>query len=461
MSINWQQYPIVAFIDSNIALECSALGGLPWKEISTTGPILVLVVPTVMQEVDSKKNHARLADHARRFNRTLRPLLEGEATVLVRESPAPRVEIALADCTLVDWEQYPELDRDEPDARVVAQALSAQGPAPESRVVVSQDIRPLHLARRHGLHIHQVSETWLRPKEVSEAEKKAANLQRQLDAMKDREPLLLLHLSTSQPSVDVYRIKTLAKEERQAIQETIIRLSPRPVQKHSGLTAITGDYDHTLDDRYTKWERNRVPQFVRDYERKIELNYGQLKIRFRIENTGKVPAESLLIRLTATGGWLNERYVIASPSGPSAPRPKRWSPMDIHIPTTLHDSIRSMAQPRKHEFVVLGDPKRSLEVQIACADFRHGMAYEYAVIGRADPHAVDFRIDAVVTAANLYGEAKTSLVVPRNLIESSVADLIDMSTMRFKQPPDMDGHLEKAISARDFSAFEFDGSQDD
>ena len=84
---------------------------------------------------------------------------------------------------------------------MVAQALSAQGPSPESRVVVSQDIRPLHLARRHGLKIHQVSETWLRPREVSEAEKKAANLQRQLDAMKDREPQLSLHLSTSQPDL--------------------------------------------------------------------------------------------------------------------------------------------------------------------------------------------------------------------------------------------------------------------
>jgi hypothetical protein len=135
--------------------------------------------------------------------------------------------------------------------------------------------------------------------------------------------------------------------------------------------------------------------------------------------------------------------------------------MDIHMPRTLHDSIRSMAQPGKHEFVVLDDPKRSLEVQIACADFRHGLAYEYAVIGRANPHADEFRIDAVVTAANLFGETKTSIVVPRNLKDSSVADLIDMSTMRFKQPPDVDGHLEKAISASDFSAFEFDGSRDD
>lgn len=461
MSINWQQYPVVAFIDSNIALECSSLGGLPWKEISATGPILVLVVPTVMQEVDSKKNHARLADHARRFNRTLRPLLEGQSTVLVRESPAPRVEISLADYTRVDWEQYPELDRDEPDARVVAQAMAAQGPSPEARVVVSQDIRPLHLAKLHGLKIHQVSEAWLRPKEVSEAEKKAANLQRQLDAMKDREPKLSLHLSTSQSSVDVYRIKALAPEERQAIQETIVRNSPMPEQEHSPFTSILGDYDHTLDERYTKWERNKVPHFVRDYERKIELNYGQLKIRFRIENLGKVPAESLLIRLTATGGWFNERYVVSSPSGPSAPRPKRRSLMDIHMPRTLHDSIRSMAQPGKHEFVVLDAPKRSLEVRIACSDFRHGTEYEYAVIGRADPHAAEFCIDAVVTAANLYGEAEASIVVPRNLKDSSVADLIDMNTMHFRQTPDIDGHLEKAISARDFSAFEFDGSQDD
>jgi hypothetical protein len=279
--------------------------------------------------------------------------------------------------------------------------------------------------------------------------------------MKDREPQLSLHLSTSQPSVNVHRIKALSPDERLAIQETIIRRSPMPEQVHLRLSSIMGEYDHTLDGRYTKWERNKVPQFVRDYERKIELNYGQLKICFRIENTGQVPAESLLIRLTARGGWFNERYVLASPSGPSAPRPKLRSLMDIHMPRTLQDSIRSMAQPGKHEFVVLDDPKRSQEVQIACADFRHGLAYEYHVIGRADPYADEFRIDAVVTAANLYGEAKTCIVVPKHLKVSSVTDLIDMSTLRFKQPPDMDGHLEKAISASDFSAFEFDGSRDD
>lgn len=164
MSIDWAQYRVVAFIDSNVALECLALEQLPWGELDLGGRILVLITPTVTQEVDSKKHHPRLADHARRFNRTLRPLISGQSSVVIRASPTPRVEVALADCGRVDWDQYPDLDRNEPDARIVAQALFARGPALDGRVVVSHDIRPLHLARQHGLRIHQIGDNWLRPK---------------------------------------------------------------------------------------------------------------------------------------------------------------------------------------------------------------------------------------------------------------------------------------------------------
>lgn len=98
MNIDWNQFPAVAFIDSNVVLECLALEQLPWFEIHRTGPILVLIVPTVLREVDSKKSNARLGDHARRFNRTLRPLFAEQATVTIRSSPMPKVELAFADC---------------------------------------------------------------------------------------------------------------------------------------------------------------------------------------------------------------------------------------------------------------------------------------------------------------------------------------------------------------------------
>jgi predicted ribonuclease YlaK len=97
MKINWGQFKAIVVIDSNIALECHALEQLPWSEIDSSGPILVLVAPTVLQEVDAKKNHARLSDHARRFNRMMRRLLGEQSTVQVRQSPNPKVELALAE----------------------------------------------------------------------------------------------------------------------------------------------------------------------------------------------------------------------------------------------------------------------------------------------------------------------------------------------------------------------------
>ncbi len=456
MKINWSQFETIAFIDSNIALECLALEQLPWSEIDNTGPILVLVAPTVLQEVDAKKNHARLGDHARRFNRSMRPLLGEQSTVQVRQSPNPKVELALADCSRFDWSNYSTLDPDEPDSRIVAQALHAIGPPQSAVVVISQDIRPLHLAKQHGLRTHHIGENWLRPKEISESEKKAASLKRELDAMKSREPSLSLSFKTDTDSVVTHRIRDLADIERKDFQDTILSLNPMSEQARDPLglggTLFNG-YDHSLFDRHQRWQEKVVPEFMRDFERKIELNFGQIEITFRIENSGQVPAESLLIRLVAAGGWLNDRYVLASPCGPHAPRIRQQS----LLPNFHNQFIRPTSPVGKHEFTVIAHPKRSNEVQISCSDFRHGYDFEYKMIAWVDPWADKFELNAIVTATNLYGNVQNSITVEKTIIESSASDLLFADSMKFKQPPKSLALLVAAKGARDFSKFEFDG----
>lgn len=453
MNIDWNKFSVVVFIDSNVALECLALEQLPWREIHNTGPILVLVTPTVLQEVDSKKNHPRLGDHARRFNRSMQPLLGKQATEVIRPSPAPQVEVALADCVKVAWEQYPNLDSDEPDSRVVAQALTARGPSQQCRVLVSQDIRPLHLAQQHGLSIFHIGENWLRPKEKSEAEKRADSLKREIDAIKSRQPKLALSYRTSKDTVSVHRIHDLSSQERKEIQDTIFRLHPMPVQERD-FTGINL-YDYTLSDRYKRWEEKVIPQFMREYERKLELNFGHVEIVFRVENVGQVPAESLLIRLSAKGGWLNDRYVIAPPAGPKAPKIRN----PLFSPSILHNSrFQPVMQPGKHEFVVQEVPKRSTEVHISCADFRHGYDYEYRMIGWADPHADEFKVEAVVTAANLYGEIKETIIIGKMVLENSVFDFVDSETLKFRQLPEIVELLSAAKDRQVVSDFEFDGA---
>lgn len=460
MKINWGQFKAIVVIDSNIALECHALEQLPWSEIDSSGPILVLVAPTVLQEVDAKKNHSRLSDHARRFNRMMRPLLGEQSTVQVRQSPNPKVELALAECSRVDWGNYPTLDQDEPDSRIVAQALHIIGPPQSTIVVVSQDIRPLHLAKQHGLKTHHIGENWLRPKEISESEKKAAALKRELDAMKSREPSLSLSFKADADLVITHRIRDLTDTERKDFQDTILSLNPMPEQSRDPLglgSTLFNGYDHTLFDRHQRWQEKIIPEFMRNFERKIELNFGQIEITFRIENTGQVPADSLLIRLVASGGWLNERYVLASPCGPQAPRIRQQS----LLPNFHNPVIRPISPVGKHEFTVLTPPKRSTEVQISCSDFRHGYDFEYKMIAWVDPWSEKFELSAIVTATNLYGNVQDVMTVERTVTESSASDLLFVDNMKFKQPPKSLALLVAAQGARDFSKFEFDGQNKD
>jgi PIN domain len=438
MKIDWHRFSVVAFIDSNVALECLAFEQLPWREIHATGPILLLITPIVLKEVDSKKNHARLGDHARRFNRTIRPLVGEQATVVVRQSPAPQVEMALADSARVDWQKYSELDPDEADSRVVAEALTTRGPSSEQRVVlISQDIRPLSLAQKHGLRVYHIGENWLRPKEISESEKKAAALQREIDAMKIRQPKLKLSFKASKDAVLLHRINELSAQEYKDIKNTIVRLHPMPAQKQDSILIYSGfdGYDHSLEKRYQRWEEKIVPQFMSQYKNKLELNFGQFEILFRIENVGQVPAESLLIRLSVQGGWLNERYVLASPSGPSAPTVRQSSHF---MSSNFRDmNFQTRVQPGKHEFVVQEKPKRSVVVQIMCNDFRHGYDYEYRMVAWVDPRVEVFRIEAVVTSANLYGELTETFTIEKTVVVSSVHDLIDLEALKFRQPPEV------------------------
>ena len=48
-------YAATIFLDANIVLEGKPFAELPWSEIHSEGPILVLFLPQVLREIDDKK----------------------------------------------------------------------------------------------------------------------------------------------------------------------------------------------------------------------------------------------------------------------------------------------------------------------------------------------------------------------------------------------------------------------
>ena len=449
MPINWSDYSRFIFIDSNVALECLALEQLPWRELDTTGPILVLVAPTVITEVDSKKHHARQGDHARRFNRTLRALLAGAATHVLREGPAPRVELAIAHCEAIPWCQYPDLDRSEGDARVIAEVLHAVGPDRARSVVVSHDILPLYLAKKYGLATYPIGDKWLGPKEISECEKMLAKLQKEFDAYKAREPQLAIELSASASEIKTVRVQPLTDEQRHGIMATIMALrSSAKIPDHAPMRSAAIP---TLGGKRREWMEKHIPAFVGQYERKLELAVGQFEIRFTIANCGNVQADHLQIRIHVSGGWVNRCYVGVSPSGPTPPADSElgWAGPPYDVPTVP-------PLPGPHAFTFSHAPTRSDYVELTCADFRSGQQYECTLIGWADPGADTFRLEAVATAANLYDGVHAVLAVPVHAESVTAGQVADLDTLKFRTQPESWRRTVTALLERRFDDVEWD-----
>src|SRR5438477_194803 len=167
------------FLDTNIILEGNPLIDLPWSDVDSVGPILVLLTPTVLAEVDSKKRDGRLGTRARDFNRLIGPVASTGQPVALRSEP-PVVMLALAVCERIPWDKYDDLSSDDADSRVIAEVLHARGVPLGQRVVVSHDIKPISMATRHGLKTLHVSDNWIRPPEPSRSDKEVQRLKAQL-----------------------------------------------------------------------------------------------------------------------------------------------------------------------------------------------------------------------------------------------------------------------------------------
>lgn len=122
MAVDYSEFTAVVVIDANIALEGMPLPDLPWAEIDPVGPILVVLLPTTLREIDTKKSHGRLAPRAREFGRLVRPLVKSDGAVEIVAGP-PVVMLTAAKGGRINWSDYPDLNSDQADDRLVAEVL--------------------------------------------------------------------------------------------------------------------------------------------------------------------------------------------------------------------------------------------------------------------------------------------------------------------------------------------------
>lgn len=453
MRRNYDRYKVKAFLDTNIVLEGRALEDLPWHEIDATGPILALLTPKAMDEIDSKKHDGRLGKRAREFNRRIGTVAAGGEPLVIREG-APRVDLALATASLIPWDQHDGLDPTDGDSRIVAEALHARDMNGDGKVVVSHDIKSIRLAHDCGLATHHASDDWLRAPEPSPHDKELQRLRGRVAEYEAKEPAfeILIKLPDGEP-VSIVHIDDLTAAERSSIERKIIELNPQKDQTRNPLDMSNlHRQDYGYADRYRKYLK-RVPLFMEDYAHRVERTFNQTPCTISITNTGKMQAENLLIEVRASSGWLHSRYAFIAPQGPKAPHPQMTM---FNMP---HLAPQRFPQPvGRHEFAFKDRPRWNPYFSLTCEDFRHDQTWERTVVLGFDPREEDARIIVSISASNFRGKAELVKTIEREVHARHLSELVDLNTMKITAPTPIDDLIKRRETEDwiDLKAFSID-----
>lgn len=454
---------LIAFLDANIVLEGKPVAELPWTEISTAGLIRALIVPKAMEEIDAKKRDGRLGQHARAFNRLIAPSVINGAPVVLREAD-PRVELQMATCSRIPWNDYDELDPDDGDSRIVAEALNVRNVASQNRILISHDIKPLAYARGRDLPVYQASDDWLRSPEPSPKDKEIQRLKQQVAEYKKDEPTFEISIEVSDISPPtIYQVAELDAE--QADNMTALIKNKNPMKSNGsrdryGLSAGFGsDRDSSYDQRYNAFITHKVPSFVAIFREKLELLFNQRLLTVRVTNVGDIRADHLVVSIKTSDGWINRRVVAVSASGPAAPVPRP----DYLGSLSIHRHLGDMIPRRvgRHEFETTLRARRSRETRASCEDFHSGQTYQFEGVVAPTSSDQPLEIAVTLTAKNLRGEHIKNFKLDKQIVAIEPGELVDLQTLELKQDYPTKKEIARLLRAEQWDEIDWDGKDED
>lgn len=450
-------YSSVLFIDSMIALECKPLESLPWHELDSSGPVLIMVVPQVNAEIDKRKRDGRLGKKARAFNRLIAPAAESGKPEKIADGP-PDVFISVARCDRINWDVLDDLDPHEGDHKVVAQILHTIDVPNRRKALISQDTNPIFLGSSHGLKCHRLPDGWLLAPEPHPKEKDIVRLKQRIRELEANEPEahFSLKFDVALP-LTIYQVAPLSVTEQEQLIFEVTSDNPK-VSQHKASFTTTFSYDHEYDDKYRKFLEQTVPRYVKNLNQSLEIHFAQIPFQFRLQNTGHIQIEDLILTLSAMGGTLHDRFTFRSVFKPIAPQPE---PHDILSAPLSRIDIRQPVRDR-HDVEFIERPDGGKNVQVQCADFRHGREWYFEGIATIDPRKPNpFQIEVELTASNLRGKKTQMFEIGYDLAAAQVDDLVDLPERKYLKKFPLFSQYQDALDRKDYCWFDFGNDADE
>ncbi|MBO9510880.1 PIN domain-containing protein [Erythrobacter sp. A6_0] len=411
-------YDNVVLLDSQVVLEAKPLDQLPWSDLFT-GSVLLLVARQVQTEIDRRKNDGRLGKRARAFNKLLDGYIVDRVPSEVLSNP--KVDVATVANRPIDWDALDDLDRDDPDDRIVAQALNAILDDPSRIVLLSHDMRPRDAAATHGLSAVKLPEGWLRDPEPSPHERRIVELEARNKLLSADQPLLKVRIEAVTPTPWTYReVGEAPEDQAAAILEA--KLATAPTQSRGGPFGVgMGSYDYSHDGRIKAWQAV-MREDVMLMHRGLTKLHAQHRVRVTIENAGSISAEDLSLEIRSGNAVLHSIPYWVLVTGPGAPHPRL---LHERLP---HLNPANFATPHREAFSFYWEERGPGDhLILSCKSFRqektHTAEISLEILAGTLPKA---QIEAVVTAANLKGDVRGKLLVDVNRVVTPFDQVYDV-----------------------------------
>ncbi len=185
----------------------------------------------------------------------------------------------------------------------------------------------------------------------------------------------------------------------------------------------------------------------------LKCTTARFPFLLHIRNTGHIQAENLVVKLTAIGGTLHDRFACYPLFGPPAPQPKPYDPLRA-FPNFDVGHLRQ--QVGRHEMEFAAGPDRSDIIEVYCADFRQGREWRFQGIAQVDPHAGSpFRVQVNVTASNLHGAIDRSFELEYTSKSVTSDELVGLESREYHIEIPMAQQFAEAVEAGNSEWFDF------
>lgn len=447
--------------DTNFFFECRKANDLAWSEIAPDiDEIDLIVAPTVITEIErhKQKGNSRTAKRAREASALLRKALQSTDQKTVVRSASPKVHLALPPVFAVQFEKFPQLDRNRADHCIVAELARMRETWTDLELLTDDTLSAL-AARSIGLSLVMIPESWKLQPERDERDTEIEALQKEVRFLKTSTPDLDLAIvdGVGNSLSELTIVKTeyyLSEADEEAAINAVKARHPMKADFTLDLYEMAAGHRPPTEREISAYHANYINwvEATRERLRRLPALYSSIReellFSIRLENTGYVNAERVRLQIIGFDGItianeLRNRDLeartkaLALPPAVQPPKgksiddmmlaaygaPNRFADMDHLRPMV---NIPAPEDPYTFYFVDVPPRGGAQRVDLRCALFPHqGQPYTLKFRGfLAQDSGKSPRITVRVEASNLKKPVERTIAV--ELVSKGRENILDL-----------------------------------